>query len=339
MCADLATSGPDNMARIRGRLTTLEHFGIAAEPFPSYVNPQLDLHGVDVVLLTFVLSGEGRHVSGGREYSVKEPSVGITRTGEKHSLVTGDRPLDVVNVYLDVEYHPLPTLAPPLDLALSALIPFSAAVVSRHATFSQIALTRLDEVEPLLRMLVAETNARRTGTGDAMDGLRKLLLTACARAILESGLVSPLDEVVTVASSIHRVRSYLEVTYVEHHTLDALAAMAHLERTYFSRKFAALTGLPVTEYLARLRVRYAITQLQGTERPIAEIALASGFRDLSHFGRTFRRYTGTTPGSYRRSGAPTARRSYSRRGMSSGFLVNMPDHRSTGSAPAPHEGP
>lgn len=65
MCADLVTSGPDNMARIRGRLTTLEHFGIAAEPFPSYVNPQLDLHGVDVVLLTFVLSGEGRHVSGG----------------------------------------------------------------------------------------------------------------------------------------------------------------------------------------------------------------------------------------------------------------------------------
>ncbi|WP_394769483.1 helix-turn-helix domain-containing protein [Lacisediminihabitans sp.] len=308
MCADLAESGHDNTARVRGRLATLERFGIAAEPFPSYVNPVLALHGVDVVLLTFVLSGECSEVIGDIEYSMAAPSVGITRTGVKHSLVTGDRPPDVVNVYLDVEYHPLPTLAPPLDVALSALIPFSTAVGSRRARLSQVKLKSLDEVGPLLRMLVTETDNPRDGTGDALDGLRKLLLTACARAILESGLVSAEHEVGSVQSSIQRVRSHLELTYVEHHTLDSLAAMAHLEKTYFSRMFTVHTGLPVTEYLARLRVRYAITQLQGTDRPIAEVAIASGFRDLSHFGRTFRRYTGTTPGSYRRSGPPPAPR-------------------------------
>ena len=281
-------------------MPALELYGIASEPFPGYVNPVLGLHGVDVVLLTFVLAGEGRHVIGDVEYRVTAPSVGITRTGEKHDLVTGRSTLDVVNVYLDPDLHALPALAPPLDVALAALIPFSTSVVERPARLAQVAFDDLAEISALLQMLVAETSATRPGAGGALDALRTLLLTACARAVLERGLLPDQRVLAPAETAIEEVRRHLERTYLERHTLTSLAARAHLDPAYFSRRFARLTGVPVTEYLARLRRRYAITQLQASDRPIAQIAEASGFHDLSHFGRTFRRYTGTTPRAFRR---------------------------------------
>jgi AraC family transcriptional regulator len=41
-----------------------------------------------------------------------------------------------------------------------------------------------------------------------------------------------------------------------------------------------------------------------TDVPLAEIALAAGFADQSHFTKTFRRSRGLTPGEYRRSSRP-----------------------------------
>jgi hypothetical protein len=44
--------------------------------------------------------------------------------------------------------------------------------------------------------------------------------------------------------------------------------------------------------------------LEGNRRPVElyrEVALASGFADQHHLARVFRRITGTTPSSYRRS--------------------------------------
>jgi AraC family transcriptional regulator len=68
----------------------------------------------------------------------------------------------------------------------------------------------------------------------------------------------------------------------------------HLVRTF--RRFYRST---VGEYLRRLRIEFASQQLAGTDTPLADIALASGFADQCHFTRTFKRLTGLTPARYR----------------------------------------
>jgi AraC family transcriptional regulator len=55
------------------------------------------------------------------------------------------------------------------------------------------------------------------------------------------------------------------------------------------------------EYLRRLRIGRAARQLAESETPLAEIALAAGFADQSHFSNVFRRQTGMSPSSFRRS--------------------------------------
>ena len=50
----------------------------------------------------------------------------------------------------------------------------------------------------------------------------------------------------------------------------------------------------------RIRVDEARRLLSNTERPIADIALETGFTDQSHLTRVFRRVLGETPGDFRR---------------------------------------
>ena len=67
-----------------------------------------------------------------------------------------------------------------------------------------------------------------------------------------------------------------------------------------ARTFRGDYGCSPGEYLRRLLVEIACQRLAMTDVPLAEIALAAGFSDQSHFTKTFRRYNGMTPGEYRR---------------------------------------
>jgi transcriptional regulator GlxA family with amidase domain len=49
----------------------------------------------------------------------------------------------------------------------------------------------------------------------------------------------------------------------------------------------------------RLRLRMASVLLGETTLPVSEIMRRVGFGDATHFGRTFRKYTGYPPSEYR----------------------------------------
>lgn len=77
---------------------------------------------------------------------------------------------------------------------------------------------------------------------------------------------------------------------------------------YLSRIFHKQMGIPLWEYLNRLRIGYAIELLKGSSDSVAEIASRSGFQDQAYFCRVFRRITGTTPGAVRKESWPDVRK-------------------------------
>lgn len=315
---------PIHFVPIRDRLPLIRQTGVAAEAFHAYANTRREAHVLDVLLLTFVLQGDGRHRIGDREHAVSHPSVDVTFPGEPHCLRTDGGPIDEVNVYLDVERRVLPRLATPLDDALARILPpgtsatgavgpgavggvavggpvgTDAAAPPERVRHVPLDPAGHDALRPLLDAFVRETHTPRTGTADALDGLLRLVLVECARAV-DLGLAEDPARAGEPDDPLERVRLHLEETYAETHTLAELAQMAHLERTYFSRVFARRFELPVSEYILRLRIRYVLAELQRTSAPISTIAAAAGFRDISFFGRSFRRVVGITPSAYRRA--------------------------------------
>jgi AraC family transcriptional regulator len=83
--------------------------------------------------------------------------------------------------------------------------------------------------------------------------------------------------------------------------LRDLAASAGVSRYHFLRVFRRLTGMTPYQYLLSARMRRAALELASSRRRVLEIALDSGFGDLSTFNHRFRAAFGRTPTQYRAS--------------------------------------
>ena len=96
----------------------------------------------------------------------------------------------------------------------------------------------------------------------------------------------------TVIDHIHK-------KYGEEVDIAALAAQAGVSQSQLERRFRQLLGTSPGEYILRVRISASRALLETTDRTIADIALAVGFYDHSHFTRTFRRMMSCSPRQYR----------------------------------------
>jgi AraC-like DNA-binding protein len=77
--------------------------------------------------------------------------------------------------------------------------------------------------------------------------------------------------------------------------LHALAGEAKLSRFHFVRAFTRVTGLTPHRYVTRARLRRAAVQLATNDARVIDVALDSGYRDVSNFNHAFRAEFGATP--------------------------------------------
>ena len=83
-------------------------------------------------------------------------------------------------------------------------------------------------------------------------------------------------------------------------TIRMLAAECHLSGSHFSKAFRETTGLAPHQWLTKRRIDRAREMLLATDTDLADIALACGFVDQSHFARVFARTEHDSPGRWRR---------------------------------------
>jgi len=96
-----------------------------------------------------------------------------------------------------------------------------------------------------------------------------------------------------------KVIDHIHRHYADDIELAALAAQAGVSQSQFERRFRQLLGTSPGEYILRVRVNASRALLENTDRTIADIALAVGFYDHSHFTRTFKRQMSCSPKQYR----------------------------------------
>ena len=98
---------------------------------------------------------------------------------------------------------------------------------------------------------------------------------------------------------IRSVLTYIDEHYKENLSVAALAAIAHLSENYFVSQFKKAVGMGVVAYINQKRISHACRLLLSAHDAIATIAAESGFHNLSHFNRQFRRIVGCTPQEYK----------------------------------------
>jgi YesN/AraC family two-component response regulator len=103
-------------------------------------------------------------------------------------------------------------------------------------------------------------------------------------------------------TSLERALAYIDGHLDAPLTLDGVSREAGMSKFHFCRHFKSFTGLTFREYLARRRIGRATDLLRrDPERSVTETYLDLGFKDLSHFGRVFRKLIGQSPSLFRRN--------------------------------------
>lgn len=99
---------------------------------------------------------------------------------------------------------------------------------------------------------------------------------------------------------IETIHNYLMNHYREDINLQQIAALVSMAEGSVCRYFKSQTGVALFEYLNKIKIEFACKLLMDPDLNINEVCFDSGFNNLSHFNKQFRKVKGLPPTQYRR---------------------------------------
>ncbi|CAI6043642.1 helix-turn-helix transcriptional regulator [Cohnella sp. JJ-181] len=108
--------------------------------------------------------------------------------------------------------------------------------------------------------------------------------------------VVPSEKLVRFQNSI----SYIQEHYIHPITVADLAKAAGIGVDHFYKFFKQISGETPVTYVNRHRTRIAANLLKYTDLSVLDVALQSGFDNVSYFIKTYKKYTGLTPNAWRK---------------------------------------
>lgn len=100
---------------------------------------------------------------------------------------------------------------------------------------------------------------------------------------------------------IQRAMRFIEANFRSPLKLEQAANEAGMSISCFERHLKQRTGMTFTAYVNGLWIARARELLGMTSASMLQIALTCGFGNRSHFNRVFKKFTGLTPGEYRKA--------------------------------------
>lgn len=153
--------------------------------------------------------------------------------------------------------------------------------------------------------LLTTASARLYGEFCRTDDVSSLALEGLTlEMIAEVSRLSVGEPGVRSACRVDRAREIIHAHFSDPLTLSFIAESIGTHPVYLAREFRRRYRRTVGDYIRHLRIHVACREMANSDATIAEIAAASGFFDQSHFSRTFKRLTGTTPSRYRKNTRP-----------------------------------
>jgi AraC-like DNA-binding protein len=108
------------------------------------------------------------------------------------------------------------------------------------------------------------------------------------------------DIVVGVSDKMSSVIEYLTEHYHDDLSLGDIAEKFFYNTSYFSRLFKNTFGITFNKFLQDLRIKNAIGYICETDYAFEKIAEMVGYSDKKQFYNVFKKWTGKTPGQYRK---------------------------------------
>ncbi len=253
------------------RASTTEHFRLSERFYPANSESPPHSHTKSYIIITL----DGRYYStfGTKTEEFKRWTVSLHREGVLHTsryAATGAKVL-----YVEVPPEHLDRFMGPPASHLNTVV-------------IQGGLTELTA-----RQLYQEFTEPDDLSSVVLDGLvLQLFAQLCRRRKRLSH---------SLPTWLGRAAELIRDRFTEPLGLEEIARAVHVHPTHLAREFRRHYNCTIGEQIRRLRIEYACEELSAKDRSLADIALAAGFSDQSHFTVSFKKQIGTSPSQYRRS--------------------------------------
>ena len=107
------------------------------------------------------------------------------------------------------------------------------------------------------------------------------------------------DNVYSDGDIVNNVKTYMERNYSNDITVEFVASLFHMNRSYLSHIFKQKQGMAFKEYLNLLRLQHAKELLLHTDRKLYQISSAVGYDNVRSLYRVFKKFEHTTPEQFR----------------------------------------
>ncbi|MBC8767309.1 helix-turn-helix transcriptional regulator [Arenibacter sp. BSSL-BM3] len=117
--------------------------------------------------------------------------------------------------------------------------------------------------------------------------------------LLETVILSKKTQKSLPSIKLNTLDKYIQKNLFRIIYVDEMANIVGMSTGYFKAWFKKESGMPPKEYVNRLKIEQAKIDLR-TTKTVTEVAFGLGFASSQYFATTFKKFTGTTPKSYRR---------------------------------------
>lgn len=277
----------------------------------STLAKQEELHCHNCLELNYIEKGQGTYIIGGKIYPIEAGDIFVINNSEHHLAVSAGEAIQMTVLVFGMEFIRR------TPFAADYLKPF----VHRDVGFSNRISSGMEGYEHMLPVFlcmkkeafgqeadVVETKDNQANVQSERVKESKMITEAAANFLLallyrhynSKKELKDSKQGGYAFDSMEKAFSYINEHFAEKITLEELAKVTSLSKTYLSKSFKKFIGQSLFEYIQQTRVQHAGYLLQTSQKSITQIALESGFETLSYFNRIFKKYYHISPGQFRK---------------------------------------
>ena len=272
--------------------------GTKDDPFSTYhiqnggQSFQIPVHWHDELEIIYVKSGFLTVNISGENYIGKPGDAFVVSPGNLHFMGSQTGTVDYFTFLFPLKYIAFRTD----DMLDDKLI---EPLNSGHLMISpEIKDTVKEQCEQLAGVYAAEIDESESKITGQIK--KKIILLQFIHELWKKGFIVENDT--TGRNTVEKeMVSYIQQNYTGKILLREFGEQFHLSEKYISRYFKDHFHITLSQYVTYLRLEHAKQMLQETDISVTEVAMQSGYQNISYFIRSFKKTYGVSPLKYRKS--------------------------------------
>ena len=272
--------------------------GTKDDPFSTYhienrgQSFQIPVHWHDELGIIYVKSGFLTVNISGENYIGKPGDAFVVSPGNLHFMGSQTGTVDYFTFLFPLKYIAFRSD----DMLDDKLI---EPLNSGHLMISpEIKDTVKEQCEQLARVYAAEIDKSESKITSQIR--KKIILLQFIHELWKKGFIVENDT--TGRNTVEKeMVSYIQQNYMGKILLREFGEQFHLSEKYISRYFKEHFHITLSQYVTYLRLEHAKQMLQETDISVTEVAMQSGYQNISYFIRSFKKTYGVSPLKYRKS--------------------------------------